>query len=418
MKVQRTVAPTAAPISLGTLLRALGGLWSGTRLRELVGKELLMEFSAQGVFLVSSGKAALTVVLKALAAGSNRRRVVIPAYTCFSVPSAVVRAGLDVVLCDIDPATLDFDYQELECRLDDEVLCVVPTHLFGRPADVDRVRNLCSGKGIAVVEDAAQAMGGSSKGRQVGTLGDISIFSLGRGKNLTCGTGGIILVNTPRYLEAVRSEYGALEEAPILEVLKNWVEMVVMKVFIHPWLYWFPVGLPFLGLGETRFCTDFQMRRMDEVRAGLLHGWKELVAGSNRERVAQAGRILERICRQGIDMIPITSAESVNLRLPLLVRNREEKDTVCRRSRESGAGVSPSYPSTIQAVPELQGRITPRTCPGAQDVVDRLVTLPTHRYVMERDRRRIECILRGAKQDGRFSESHRRTLPAGECGHR
>ena len=71
-----------------------------------------------------------------------------------------MKAGLDVVLCDVDPETLDFKFAELEGLLDENVLCVVSTHLFGRPADIRRVKQLCARKGIFVVEDAAQAMGG------------------------------------------------------------------------------------------------------------------------------------------------------------------------------------------------------------------------------------------------------------------
>src|SRR5262249_56397928 len=212
--------------------------------------ELKARLAVRGVFLVSSGKAAFTVILKSLASSSTRRRVVIPAYTCFSVPSAIVKADLDVVLCDVEPETLDFNFTELESLLDEQVLCVVPTHLFGRPANVDHVKRLCEGKGIVVVEDAAQAMGGRSGGRLLGTLGDVAFFSLGRGKNLTCGTGGIILTNSLSIAKLIKAEYATLQDPPLGDVLRNWLEMVFMHVFIHPALYWLPAGLPFLRLGE------------------------------------------------------------------------------------------------------------------------------------------------------------------------
>lgn len=119
--------------------------------------------------------------------------MIVPAYTCFSVPSAIVRAGLDVVLCDVEPETLDFNFTELEGLINEDVLCVAPTHLFGRPADVDRVKRLCEGKGIVVVEDAAQAMGGQSGGRLLGTLGDVGFFSLGRGRISPVAQGELFL---------------------------------------------------------------------------------------------------------------------------------------------------------------------------------------------------------------------------------
>ena len=399
MMLQRTLSPTAAPISFWDLIGAASGLWGGGRHRARLVQELKGKFSAREVFLVSSGKAALTVILKALAASSGRRRVIIPAYTCFSVPSAIVRAGLDVVLCDVEPDTLDFNFAELESLINEEILCVVPTHLFGRPADVDRVKRLCEGTGVVVIEDAAQAMGGQSGGRLLGTLGDVAFFSLGRGKNLTCGTGGVILARSLPVAETIKAEYATLPEAPRGEVVRNWLEMVMMRFFIHPLLYWLPAGLPFLRLGETTFDTDYPICRMDEVRAHQLQGWERRLALANQERAARAGWLIDglELDRRGIT--PITGKESIYLRLPVMVRDRDMKETVCRQSREVGAGMSPSYPATIQEIPELAGRLVRRKYAGAQEVVDRLVTLPTHQFVTEVDRLKIGRIL-GSRENG------------------
>jgi perosamine synthetase len=393
MMPQRTLSPTAAPIPFWDLIGAASGLWGGVTHRTRLIQELKAKFSAREVFLVSSGKAALTVILKALAASSGRRRVIVPAYTCFSVPSAIVRAGLEVVLCDVEPETLDFNFTELEGLLDDGALCVLSTHLFGRPADVDRVKRLCEGKGIVVIEDAAQAMGGQSKGRLLGTLGDVAFFSLGRGKNLTCGTGGIILTKSLSVAEKIAAEYATLPDPPRGEVLRNWLEMVMMRFFIHPLLYWLPAGLPFLRLGETVFYTDFPMYRMDEVRAHQLQGWERRLTLANQKRAARAGWLIDGLDLHRKDIKPITEKEAIYLRLPVMVRDRETKEMVCRQSREVGAGLSPNYPATIQEIPELAGRLAGRKFAGAQEVVDRLVTLPTHLFVTEGDRLKIGRIL-------------------------
>lgn len=409
MMPQRTLSPTAAPISFWGLIGAASGLWGGGKHRARLVQELREKFSAREVFLVSSGKAALTVILKALAASSGRRRVIVPAYTCFSVPSAIVRAGLDVVLCDVEPDTLDFNFSELEGLINEEVLCVVPTHLFGRPADVDRVKRLCEGTGVVVVEDAAQAMGGQSGEGLLGTLGDVAFFSLGRGKNLTCGTGGVILTRSLPVAETLKAEYATLPESPFGEVAKNWLEMVIMRLFIHPLLYWLPAGLPFLRLGETTFDTDFRIDRMDEVRAHQLQGWERRLALANQDRAARAGWLIEGLDLPRRGITPITGKEAVYLRLPVMVRDREMKESVCRQSREVGAGLSPSYPATIQEIPELAGRLVSRKYAGAQEVVDRLVTLPTHQFVTEKDRLKIGRIL-GSRENASApakAESHK-----------
>jgi dTDP-4-amino-4,6-dideoxygalactose transaminase len=393
MMPQRTLSPTAAPITFLDLICSASSFLGGSNHRARLIQELKEKFSAREVFLVSSGKAALTVILKALAASSGRRRVIVPAYTCFSVPSSIIKAGLDVVLCDVEPETLDFNFAALEGLINEDVLCVVPTHLFGRPADVDRVKRLCEGKGIVVVEDAAQAMGGQSGGRPLGTLGDVAFFSLGRGKNLTCGTGGIILTGSLSIAEKIKAEYATLPEAPRGEVVQNWLEMMAMRFFIHPLLYWLPAGIPFLRLGETKFYTNFPIFRMDEVRAHQLYGWERRLAQVNQERAARARWLIEGLDLHRRGIRPITGKEAIYLRLPVMLRDRETKEAVCRQSREVGAGMSPNYPATIQAIPELSGRITGLTYPGAQEIVDRLITLPTHEFVKEQDRVRIDRIL-------------------------
>lgn len=393
MMPQRTLSPTAAPVSFWDLIRAASSFWGGVKHRARLIQELKAKFSVREVFLVSSGKAALTVILKALAASSGRRRVIIPAYTCFSVPSAILKAGLEVVLCDVEPETLDFNFTELEGLLDEHALCVLPTHLFGRPANVNRVKRLCEGKNIVVVEDAAQAMGGQSGGRLLGTLGDVAFFSLGRGKNLTCGTGGIILTRSLSIAEKIKAEYATLLEAPRGDVVRNWFEMVIMRFFIHPLLYWLPAGLPFLRLGETMFYTDFPMYRMDEVRAHQLQGWERRLALANQERAARAGWLIDGLDLHRRGIRPITGKEAIYLRLPVLLRDRETKEAVCRQSRGEGAGVSQNYPATVQEIPELASRLASRKCAGAQEVVDRLVTLPTHQFVTEEDRLKICRIL-------------------------
>jgi dTDP-4-amino-4,6-dideoxygalactose transaminase len=169
--------------------------------------------------------------------------------------------------------------------------------------------------------------------------------------------------------------------------------MVIMRFFIHPLLYWLPAGLPFLRLGETKFSTDFPIFRMDEVRAHQLQGWERLLDRANQQRAARAGWLIDGLDLHRKGIKPITGNEAIYLRLPVLLRDRETKEAVCRQSLEEGAGLSPNYPDTIQEIPELSGLIATRTCPGAKDIVNRLVTLPTHQFVTEEDRLKIYRIL-------------------------
>ncbi len=390
MKIQRTLAPTAAAVPLRALVDAIGVLLShGTQARERLVREVKEAFHVDHVFLVTSGKAALTLILLALSRNSTRRKVIIPAYTCFSVPSSVVKAGLEIVLCDVLPKTLDFNLERLAELVDDQTLCVVPTHFFGRPADIDPVVTLCRTRGVVVVEDAAQAMGGRSKGRPLGTIGDVGFFSLGRGKNLSCGGGGIVLTSSLQIGKAIQAEYQALRVETWSSSAKNLLELIATELLIRPSCYWLPSGLPFLGLGETRFYPTFPMERMGEARAATLVGWTQRLHALNAQRQLQGSRLEGDLKARSAGVETLASTEGCYLRFPLLVRDLATKQALLQRGAAEGLGLSGSYPATVQDIPELQGQLPPREFPGAAAVVERLVTLPTHQFVQPSDRQRM-----------------------------
>ncbi len=177
MKIQRTLPPTAAPVYLNNLLHGASGIFFGERYIKNLEGEIKTYFGIKHAFFVSSGKAALYLILKALKSLSpDKPEVLIPAYTCFSVPSAVVKAGLKVSLSDIDISTYGFNYELLKKSINENTLCVVPNHLFGIPSDMESTKNLCREKGMFVVEDAAQAMGGKYRNDKLGTLSDVGFF--------------------------------------------------------------------------------------------------------------------------------------------------------------------------------------------------------------------------------------------------
>jgi dTDP-4-amino-4,6-dideoxygalactose transaminase len=384
----RTLPPTAASLGIRDLASGAAGWVAGSRYLERLKAEIAESFGVRHVWLVSSGKAALALILASLTSLSTRRRVVIPAYTCFSVPAAVVKAGLDVALCDVDPATLDFD-RGLDRAVDERTLGVVVTHLFGLPSDVDRARALARERGAYVVEDAAQAMGGTRKGRRLGTLGDAAFFSMGRGKNITSGSGGVILTDSDEIAGAVEAGYRRLKAEAPARVMKNFLGVGAMSVLLHPRLYGLPASIPALGLGNTVFPKEIPIHRLDGVRAGLLARWHERLERSNRARVAHANDYLARLTPRAAVIRSQVGDETVYLRLPLLLRDSRAKRELCAASDREGLGVSPMYPSAVQDIPELAGVVGNVECPGARLVAERLVTLPVHPFVRPKDRETI-----------------------------
>ena len=393
MKVNMTIPPTAAPINLSDLIHGLTGIFLGKRYIQRLEQEIKGYFGVKHVFFVSSGKAALTLILKALKSLNQRQEALIPAYTCFSVPSAIVKAGLKVSLCDIDSKTFDFDYKLLQKAINKDTLCMIPNHLFGIPADMEKIKEICKDKDIFIIEDAAQAMGGTYNGKKLGTIGDVGFFSLGRGKNITCGSGGIIITNSSQIADAIDKHYSNLKEPGIIESLKEFLEVLLMAIFIRPSLYWFPAGLPFLKLGQTIFYKDFPIKKLSGMQAGLLHGWQERLEKGNKIRKENAKYFSTFITPsplagegQGEGAIPY-------LRLPVLINNKEIRDEIFSLSNKNGLGVSAMYPSPINEIQEIRGQFNGSVFPSAKKISETLLTIPTHHLLSEKDRKEISRLL-------------------------
>src|SRR3972149_6052762 len=129
----KLLSPAGAPIPVRAILSSV---LEGQKGQNDLTKLLRERLGIRHVHFVSSGRAALTIVLRALQRLSDRREVIIPAYTCFSVPSAVARAGLTIRLCDVDPKTLDMNHNAL-ARLDlGTVLCTASSGMSGSSLDL------------------------------------------------------------------------------------------------------------------------------------------------------------------------------------------------------------------------------------------------------------------------------------------
>jgi dTDP-4-amino-4,6-dideoxygalactose transaminase len=380
----RVLAPTAAPLDGPALLAAAWAAITPDRSAQLT-REFAEFVSADEAFLFSSGKAALTVLLEALATLRPARSVAIPAYTCYSVPASVVRAGLNPVLIDVDPRTLDFDESSLrEVLQRTDLLCVLPTHLFGVSVDVERVRSLCRAD-VFVVEDAAQALGVTGQdGRLVGTRGDATLFSLARGKHLTCGHGGIIAVRHPEIANACRALYAEVPAPSVVDGVVRWIELAVMAVCIKPRLYWLPSSLPFLGLGRSVYATDFSIARLPAVSVGAMHRWRARLVTANRARQQTVERF------RAANGASIDGESAPLLRYPLLMDSVTQRDQLIETGKPFGAGTM--YPTSIAGIPELRDRFAGQRYPGAEILATRLATLPTHQYVRASDVAALQAI--------------------------
>ncbi|MDI6451640.1 DegT/DnrJ/EryC1/StrS family aminotransferase [Anaerobaca lacustris] len=144
---------------------------------------------------VTSGTAALDCAVAGLGIGPGDE-VIVPAYTWWSDYTCVVHAGALPVFADID-GTLNLDPRDFERRITPRTKAVIAVHLLGGPCDMDPILEIARKRGIAVLEDCAQCVGGSYRGRRLGSLGDVGIYSFQINKIMTAGEGGAVVTSDP-----------------------------------------------------------------------------------------------------------------------------------------------------------------------------------------------------------------------------
>ncbi len=406
MKIKRTLPPAGAPLRMSDYLAGLRGMtWPSRAIIELENS-IKDFFGARHVFLTSSGKAALTVVLQAMADIRKRTKVIIPSYTCFSVPAAVVKAGLRPVVCDVERNSIDYDMNRLKKLLGGDILCVLASHTFGIPCDVPSLSALAHLNGSFVVEDCAQAMGARLDSDKTGTMADLGFFSLGRGKNVCAVSGGIVITNDDVLAGSVARKLSRLAGGGLREKAIPPLVAAFLLVFSRPSLYWLPAGMPVLGLGKTVYSTDFPVGRLTGFAAGLAADWQARLERYNRLRRERAAEYKRHLAQLGFGFITEPAdAVSAYPRFPVLARP-DERESLCNRLSRAGLGASANYPSSVAEIPELPLSQSERNaCPNGTALAKSIITLPTHPHTTQADVLRIVKTMR-AVEDRVYRESY------------
>lgn len=378
------VAPAGTPLSLGDLASGvLRSLSAGTT-AEL--RRRLCEIAArERAWLVSTGRAAMTLAFhaaKLLARDPNRVEIIIPGYTCYSVPAAIERAGLVPRLCDVDPATLSPDLDSLADLDFGRVLAIVSASLYGLPNALDGLESLARRHGVFMLDDAAQALGARYQGRPVGSFGDAGLFSFDKGKNITTLQGGVLVTDCAGLSEALETATTELRQTTPAGTLGTLCKLPAYAILLRPWAYGAVRRLP-LGLGLTPYETDYPIAPFSRALTGLANLQLARLGKINGVRIDNARRLREALAAVPGLSTPriLAGAEPVYARYPVFVEPVRRADLIAALERV-GIGATASYPRALIDVPEVARRLPEdqRPTPGARKVASRIVTLPTHPY--------------------------------------
>jgi len=171
---------------------------------EAFEKEISVPTGCRHAIGCASGSDALTLALQALEIGSEDEVITTP-FTFVASAGSIARIGAKPVFVDIDPETYNISSRSIEKAITSRTKAIMPVHLFGLPAEMNEINEIAAARRLAVIEDAAQAIGARYEGRAVGSMGIMGCFSFFPSKNLGgAGDGGLVATNDAELAEKLR----------------------------------------------------------------------------------------------------------------------------------------------------------------------------------------------------------------------
>jgi perosamine synthetase len=304
---------------------------------------------------VSSGTAGLHLLC--VAAGvSPGDEVVTSPYSFVASANCAVYEGATPVFADIDPRTLNLRPAAVEAAITDRTRAVVAVDIYGYPCELDELRTVCDARGVALIQDACEALGSRYKGEPVGSQGPSAVFAFYPNKQITTGEGGMVTTHSESEWRLVRSlrNQGRADSG-------GWLE-------------------------HARLGFNY---RIDDVRAAIGLGQLEKLADILEARTAVAARyssLLQSI--PGLELPCVDDEDHERSWFVYVVTLPEEADREAVIGELTNRGVQTArYLPCIHLQPYMQERFGYRVglCPVAEDVASRTLALPFHARLGEDD---------------------------------
>ncbi len=308
---------------------------------------------------VASGTAAIQLALQALGVGPGDEVITTP-FTFIATVEPVAALGARIVLADIDPATFNLDPDRLEAAITPATRVILPVHLYGQMAPMDRILDIARRHGLQVVEDAAQAHGATYQGRNAGQWGDIATFSFYPGKNL-----------------------GAYGDAGAITTENDALADTIARLRDHGRASKYTHDV--IGYGE----------RLDALQAAILGAKLPHLAAWNEARRRHAAAYDEALRHvPGLTVTPPMAGGTPVYHL-YVVRVAEHRDAVRQALNERGIGAGIHYPVPLHLQPALADYGW--QCgdfPQAEAAADQVLSLPLYPEMTADQRARVVETLR------------------------
>jgi len=328
------------------------------------------------------------------------QKVVLSPYTISDVVNMVICAGGVPVFADLEKDTCNVDAADVERLIDDETGAVMVTHLHGLACDMDEISDACRARGVPLVEDAAQAFGARHRGRALGSIGDVGIYSFGMYKNVNAFFGGMVVTQRDDVAKKLRAEVDAFPSQETGYYLTKVASGAASDLATWPPLFkalTYPVFrygfLNDVGLLNSQVTVDADpemkkvlpetyLRKLTPMQARIVLSQLPRVDDDIRARIAFA-----RVYHAGLSDLPDlglpplrTDFSHMYTYFPVQVEDRQDLLKHMMRDRRDLAAQHLHNCADLPCFEEFH-----RDCPNARKTAESVVLLPTYPRYSQRD---------------------------------
>jgi len=368
-------SPTIGEAEIAEVVDSMRSGWIGTGPKVQRFERMLEEYiGAPHVRCVSSCTAALILGMKVLGVGPGDE-VIVPSMTFVASANAVEHTGARAVLVDSEPDTGLIDLDAAEAAIGPRTKAIMPVHLAGRPIDMDRVNALRDRHGIAVIEDAAHALGAEWRGKPIGSHGNLTAYSFYVTKNLTTIEGGALATDDPEVAAAVE-------------------RLALHGLSLGAWQRFGDKGYRHYEVVEPGFKYN-----MTDVQAALglhqlprLDGWIE-------QRAELAASYDSLLADLPIALPPTADPGTKHAwhlyQVLVDAKASIDRDFLLEHLTRNRIGIGVHY-RAVHLHPYYSDRVGPEALPVATDISARTISLPLSPKVTEEDQIDVTAALRSA----------------------
>jgi perosamine synthetase len=351
----------------------------------------------QGVFYFYRGRTALYALLRALEVRPGDE-VIVQTYTCLAVTLPIIALGAIPVYVDVSPETYTIDPVALEARISPRARVLVVQHTFGIPANLKSLLRVAKGHGLALIEDCCHVHGSTYDGRPLGSFGIAGFYSFQWSKPVVVGRGGLAVVNDRAVAERVAELHASFAEPTAVEVGTLKAQYLAYRLlrasrFFAPLRRlirsWSPAGVASGQFKRAELEYKPSGDYTKKMPAGIRRQLNSILdrGRENIERRQRIGRRLHTHAVQlGVSPLKLPErADTAFMRYPLLTNDQQR---VLEEGWDRNIEVSQYFRSPIDPLnPDQWTRVgyAAGSCPVAEYLTKKTVTLPVHDWAREKD---------------------------------